>query len=124
MAATQPYHYYIFLSGVSYSETNYKSSIKVFILAGQSNMTGNGVVSHKDKYHNHGKGNLEWCMAYSDSAAKMKHLKEEMGNGLHAMMSIYTTRRKILFEKEVLPLDIRATEETVILVQNYKLATS
>lgn len=68
-----------FLSGVSYSEANYKSSIKVFILAGQSNMTGNGVVSHKDKYHNHGKGNLEWCMAYSDSAAKMKHLKD--GNG-------------------------------------------
>ena len=55
--------------------------IKVFILAGQSNMEGQGVVSmDHPKYYNGGKGNLEWSMQHSESAALMKHLKDKDGN--------------------------------------------
>jgi len=55
--------------------------IKVFILAGQSNMEGQGVVSmDHEKYYNGGKGNLVWSMKHSQSAGKMKHLKDAGGN--------------------------------------------
>jgi len=50
--------------------------IKVFILAGQSNMAGQGVVSRN---YNDGKGNLVWSMQNSQSAGKMKHLKNANG---------------------------------------------
>jgi len=54
--------------------------IKVFILAGQSNMEGKGVVSMDDpKDYNGGKGNLVWSMKNSASADKMKHLKDKNG---------------------------------------------
>ena len=54
--------------------------IKVFILAGQSNMEGQGVVSMDHPQHyNGGKGNLLWSMQHSASAEKMKHLKNEKG---------------------------------------------
>lgn len=55
--------------------------VKVFILAGQSNMEGQGVVSmdHPDHY-NGGKGNLVWSMANSASKEKMEHLKDAEGN--------------------------------------------
>ena len=52
--------------------------IKVFILAGQSNMEGQGVVSMDDaRDYNGGKGNLVWSMKNSKSAEKMKCLKNE-----------------------------------------------
>ena len=54
--------------------------LKVFILAGQSNMEGQGVVSMDDPHnYNGGKGNLVWSMKYSKSAEKMKHLENEKG---------------------------------------------
>lgn len=54
--------------------------IKVFILAGQSNMEGQGVVSRDhEKYYNGGKGNLVWSMKHSASAEQMKHLKDAGG---------------------------------------------
>lgn len=54
---------------------------KVFILAGQSNMEGQGVVSmDHPKYYNGGKGNLEWSMKHSTSAARMKHLRDGEGD--------------------------------------------
>lgn len=53
-------------------------SIKVFILAGQSNMEGQGVVSMDgERDYNGGKGNLVWSMKNSKSAGKMKGLKNE-----------------------------------------------
>ncbi len=56
-------------------------TIKVFILAGQSNMEGQGVVSmDHEKYYNGGKGNLVWSMEHSQSAEKMKHLRDADGN--------------------------------------------
>ncbi len=57
-----------------------KGALKVFILAGQSNMEGQGVVSMDDPHnYNGGKGNLVWSMKYSKSAEKMKHLKDKKG---------------------------------------------
>jgi hypothetical protein len=53
---------------------------KVFILAGQSNMEGQGVVSMDDpRDYNGGKGNLVWSMKNSQSAVKMRRLKNEKG---------------------------------------------
>ena len=55
--------------------------IRVFILAGQSNMEGQGVVDmDHPQYYNGGKGNLVWSMEHSASAAKMKHLKDADGH--------------------------------------------
>ncbi len=57
-----------------------KGPIKVFILAGQSNMEGQGVVSMDgERDYNGGKGNLVWSMKHSKSAEKMKKLKNEKG---------------------------------------------
>lgn len=55
--------------------------IKVFILAGQSNMQGQGVVDMDHSQHyNHGKGNLVWSMEHSKSKEQMKHLRDAKGN--------------------------------------------
>lgn len=57
-----------------------KGPVQVFILAGQSNMEGKGVVSmDHEKDYNGGKGNLVWSMEHSASAKKMKHLKDRKG---------------------------------------------
>lgn len=54
--------------------------VKVFILAGQSNMQGQGVVSMDgEQGYNGGKGNLIWSMKHSKSAEQMKKLKNEKG---------------------------------------------
>ncbi len=57
-----------------------KPKTKVFILAGQSNMEGQGVV-HFDhpKSYNSGKGNLVWSLENSKSAPLMKHLRDKNG---------------------------------------------
>lgn len=62
-------------------EGELKKKVKVFILAGQSNMEGQGVVSmnHEDHY-NGGKGNLVWSMEHSKSREKMRHLRDDDGN--------------------------------------------
>lgn len=55
--------------------------VQVFILAGQSNMQGQGVVEmDHPKYYNGGKGNLVWSMKNSVSKEKMKHLRDQQGN--------------------------------------------
>ena len=54
--------------------------IQVFLLAGQSNMEGQGVVAYDHpKHYNGGKGNLVWSMKNSKSATLMKHLKDGAG---------------------------------------------
>ena len=54
--------------------------IKVFILAGQSNMEGQGVVSMNHASHyNGGKGNLVWSMENAKSKSMMAHLKDKDG---------------------------------------------
>ena len=60
--------------------TGGNAPIKVFILAGQSNMEGQGVVSmDHPTYYNGGKGNLVWSMKNSASAETMRHLKNDKG---------------------------------------------
>jgi DUF1680 family protein len=57
-----------------------KSPVKVFILAGQSNMQGQGVVDmDHPQYYNGGKGNLEYVMANSPLASMYTHLKDAEG---------------------------------------------
>jgi hypothetical protein len=58
-------------------QTRAADPIKVFLLAGQSNMEGQGVVSMDDpKNYNGGKGNLVWSMEHSASKDKMRHLRD------------------------------------------------
>jgi hypothetical protein len=54
--------------------------LQVFLLAGQSNMEGQGVVSmDHPQYYNGGKGNLAWSMEHSASKDKMRHLRDGRG---------------------------------------------
>ncbi len=54
--------------------------VKVFILAGQSNMEGQGVVAmDHEKNYNGGKGNLAWSMEHSASKDRMRHLRDADG---------------------------------------------
>jgi len=56
-------------------------TIQVFILAGQSNMQGQGVVDMDHAQHyNGGKGNLVWSMQHSASKDRMKHLRGADGS--------------------------------------------
>lgn len=58
-----------------------KDPVKVFILAGQSNMEGQGVVDLDDEqYYNGGKGNLEHVMQDPPKAHLYKHLRGDDGN--------------------------------------------
>lgn len=57
------------------------AEVQVFLLAGQSNMQGQGVVSmDHPQYYNGGKGNLVWSMHHSPSKNLMKHLRDAGGN--------------------------------------------
>ena len=55
-----------------------KRSLKVFILAGQSNMVGSGIVQ-ADPDRNEGKGTLEYLVKNEASAAKYAHLVDDQG---------------------------------------------
>ena len=56
-------------AGTGKPQEKFKGPIKVFILAGQSNMEGQGVVSlDGERDYNGGKGNLVWSMTNSKSA--------------------------------------------------------
>jgi len=58
-----------------------RSPVKVFILAGQSNMEGQGVVDlDHEKLYNGGKGNLEHVMRNTDKPELYAHLKDPQGN--------------------------------------------
>jgi alpha-galactosidase len=52
--------------------------LKVFILAGQSNMQGQGVI-HADAKHNDGKGSLEYLVKNAATADRFKHLIDKDG---------------------------------------------
>ena len=57
-----------------------KSPVKVFILAGQSNMEGQAVVDlDHPKYYNSGRGTLARLMADPAKAPQFKHLKDKQG---------------------------------------------
>lgn len=56
-----------------------KSPITVFILAGQSNMEGQGCADLEGKDYNEGKGTLNYLMKDPAKAPLFKHLKDEKG---------------------------------------------
>jgi hypothetical protein len=56
-----------------------KGPLKVFILAGQSNMEGQGVADLEGKDYNDGKGTLEFLMRDPAKAGLLKHLKDAQG---------------------------------------------
>ncbi len=53
-------------------------TVKVFILAGQSNMQGHGKIRAEAKA-NEGKGSLEWLVSNADTAPRFKHLIDDAG---------------------------------------------
>jgi len=55
-----------------------KTPVKVFILAGQSNMEGAGKIK-MDPNRNEGKGTLEYMVKKSDKAARYKHVVDKDG---------------------------------------------
>ncbi len=69
------------LAGVNGQESRRgRKPVKVFILAGQSNMEGQGVVEmDHPEYYNSGKGNLVNTMKDPKKAHLFKHLKDEKG---------------------------------------------
>jgi len=55
-----------------------KSPVKVFILAGQSNMEGHGII-RSDPKRNEGKGSLEYLVNDPATAGRYKHLVDDCG---------------------------------------------
>ena len=56
-----------------------KGPLKVFILAGQSNMEGQAVADLQGKDYNDGKGTLQVLMRDPAKAGRYKHLRDESG---------------------------------------------
>ncbi len=70
----------LLLASLSISLTAAKT-VKVFLLAGQSNMEGQGVVDmDHPKYYNGGKGTLLRVMKNSSDQKRYAHLKDKKGN--------------------------------------------
>lgn len=69
------------VSGSASGAENGEGPVQVFLLAGQSNMQGQGVVyMDHPQHYNGGTGNLVWSMKNSGSAERMKHLRHEDGS--------------------------------------------
>jgi len=65
------------LSGLHAADT--KGPVKVFILAGQSNMEGQAVADLEGKDYNDGRGTLNFLMRDPAKAPLLKHLKDGQG---------------------------------------------
>lgn len=69
----------ILIAVTASGESKEGEPIQVFILAGQSNMEGQGVVDmDHETFYNGGKGNLEWTMA-RDKTGRYSHLRKPSG---------------------------------------------
>ena len=66
------------LALVDLSSALAEDRVKVFILAGQSNMEGHGRVAANPKA-NEGKGSLEWLAKNTQTAPRFKHLVDDSG---------------------------------------------
>lgn len=77
---TRHLQFYSLLLSAFFTQALHAERIRVFILAGQSNMQGCGVVERDHPEHyNGGRGNLVWAVEFSESRDKMSHLKNESG---------------------------------------------
>lgn len=70
----------IFIAALTRPTLAQSKPLKVFILAGQSNMEGQGVVDLKGKDYNDGKGTLVSLMNDPARRDRFKHLKDDNGN--------------------------------------------
>ena len=69
----------VLLGSVSKADAG-ETIVKVFVLAGQSNMEGQGVVDlDHPQHYNGGKGNLIWSLKHGQTKEKMTHLKDASG---------------------------------------------
>ena len=69
------------ISCLSFVSGEQEKSFQVFLLAGQSNMQGQGVVDmDHPKYYNGGKGTLVRIMKETESPEVYQHLKDKNGN--------------------------------------------
>lgn len=64
---------------VAASNLSAGESVKVFLLAGQSNMEGHGRVTPDPKSANSGQGTLEWLVKNESTAPRFKHLVDDAG---------------------------------------------
>ena len=62
------------------SQQSSKSPVKVFILAGQSNMEGQAVADLGGKDYNDGKGTLQVLLSDPAKAGRYQHLRDESGH--------------------------------------------
>ncbi len=69
----------VFVREANTAEAAEPMPLKVFILAGQSNMEGQGVVDLTGKDYNDGKGTLATLMSDTAKKALFKHLKDDDG---------------------------------------------
>lgn len=78
--STWPGHAYTEPTSASEAQStaSEERALKVFILAGQSNMVGSGVVK-ADPNRNQGKGSLEYIVKHEASAEKYAHLVDKTG---------------------------------------------
>jgi hypothetical protein len=67
------------LTPVAHAGQAGKGPVKVFILAGQSNMEGQGVADLEGKDYNSGRGTLNYVMKDPAKAPLYKHLKDDKG---------------------------------------------
>jgi len=69
------------LPATAHAQATDQAPVRVFLLAGQSNMQGQGAVSFDDpRDYNSGLGNLVWSMEHSASAERMAHLRDANGD--------------------------------------------
>ena len=71
--------YFVALALSLHAAESPKQPIKIFILAGQSNMEGQGVVDLEGKDYNDGKGTLVQLMRDPEKSAMFKHFKDARG---------------------------------------------
>jgi hypothetical protein len=84
----------IFVMSLVTFSADAEQTTQVYVLAGQSNMQGHGVVEMDHPQHyNGGKGNLVWSMQHSTSKDQMQHLRD--GDGKWAEREDVTIWHKV-----------------------------
>jgi len=68
-----------FFTATPWATASAADPVKVFVLAGQSNMQGHGKVSSESRA-NEGKGTLEWLVKNPETAKKYSSLVEQSGD--------------------------------------------
>jgi hypothetical protein len=68
-----------FFTATPWATASAADTVKVFVLAGQSNMQGHGKVSSEERA-NEGKGSLEWLVKNPETAKKYSSLMDQAGD--------------------------------------------